>query len=662
MGLKIKHNGENIPGQWLWIVMQVVAVLIISFALLSDIIRGRAFYFGFSQVIALAFGILLLALASLGNLRQIDLWSFIKKVVVAIPGWLQRTFRACFSWMENFFQACTIFFEKRISRKSFDAIVLSAFALFVLLYTLGRWNGVTPFIYLGSDASYIASFAHSLDLPGVFANDYFLSNASRVAAYFALHIPLIRFLKSIVGDYGSAFLVLLPPVLFLKLFGFYWLGKKLFSNRWAALLLAIGTFPVVLTGAWDYWGLIKDVLPRNLFEIFLPWLIYFSIDWVDKPKRRWLLFAVLGLLAYVHSISSLILFFAISFASFFAAKSTLKNKLVALVYDTLLYLALILPFALFYFSFYNQAQTVQIGYAEKVSLLLTYFGETQFDTLGIFVNCLKSLVFSGILPLIVFAFLFLFFSRKKVNSFAIKMCLLWITGIITISVVLTYIEKFVDRWVHLLPTTMLLIRGIRYLPPILILLVFLIFFDKGFQNQSPKYAHVQSFFFSLCILAMFLLIIHSNQQDPYLTQELSCLRTGHLTCETAEQKDAVDMINYISQHTDPTQDTFLTVDVYKVDFSMSIRYQAGRAMGYGYADQTRLDDDPVLLSQVATAIAPWQNLEHANPDTKLMSFYNLANSLKANYLVVQLADFPSAALSPFNPVYRNDHYALLKVN
>jgi len=120
-----------------------------------------------------------------------------------------------------------------------DAIILVGFLLFAAFYQLARLSSGFPNVLLSSDAANLAGFAAAHQYPQLFPGDLVLSNPANFRLYSTIHIPLLRFLVSILGNFGLAFSVLIGPHVFLQLFGFYWLGRILFRSRFWALILSL---------------------------------------------------------------------------------------------------------------------------------------------------------------------------------------------------------------------------------------------------------------------------------------------------------------------------------------------------------------------------------------------------------------------------------------
>ncbi len=627
----------------------LAALLIGALANLRDLFKGQAFHFGTAQMIV-SLGCLVIATVGV-------LLAFTHLPLPKLPrlDWLKPV-----RWLEQACANVADFLGRGKRPQIAGAVIIAGFALFALLYTLGRWNGVSPFIYVGSDASYISSYAASLDHPGQFSADYFLSNQNKVDSYFALHVPLVRSFERITGAYGNAFLVLLYITIFSKLLGFYLVGKCLFGSRALALLLAVITFPAITTGAWDYWGLIGDALPRNLFEIALPWLLLVSIKWIDRPKRWYLLSFLLGLLVYVHSISAGICFAALMLIYLVLAPSPFGKRLGQAGLSVLIFAATALPFAYFYSTAYTSSPTVSLSYEESVQILMTTYGQNHFNVLEIVKTLLLTLIKSGILPLALVALVYHLFNRKAENNHAVLIIGGLALAILLVSAGGPYLERLLDPWLHMVSVQMMLVRGLRYLPPILLLFSMLAFFTPV-RGRAKKYPHLLGLAGVILVAVSFGMTLKTNTQDQYVKQELSCLSSGHIICPTEEQLDALDMIQALDRYT-TAQDTILPVPPLTVSYANAIRYQALRPMGYTKNDVVRLRNNPALLQEISLKMKPWNALEHADANTRLQSYIDMAAEMHADYLIIQVEDFKKKTLQSITPVYANDHYMLVKID
>ncbi|MDO8559756.1 MAG: hypothetical protein Q7S23_01825, partial [bacterium] len=170
-------------------------------------------------------------------------------------------------------------------------------------WQFGRWQGAYPFAFLSGDSANIAGFAAALDHPGNFTGDAILSDPANFRFYQTIHLPLIRALTKITGDYGTSFIWLLGWHVLVQAVGFYILGRILFHRRyWAALYAIMTLVPVQLN--LEFWGAWSDPLPRFSFQALLPYLLAAALRWRSSPIAWPWLMAAAGVLVYVHPVSA----------------------------------------------------------------------------------------------------------------------------------------------------------------------------------------------------------------------------------------------------------------------------------------------------------------------------------------------------------------------
>jgi hypothetical protein len=630
------HIGEHMSRKKLGAILIVLGVFLAGIVLLAGSQKGQEP----GRVLSL---LLATALLVIGSVSAFTKFSFTR--------WLE-TLKAWLVRIQNWA-------NKISNKKGFDLFIYCFFAIYALICTLGRWNGISPFIFLGIDAAYLSSYAAALDHPAYFLNDYFLSNPGRVSSYFEILIPILRFLKTLTGDYGGAFLMMLPLTIFLKLFGFYFLGKRLFSNRWLALLLAIVTFPIVYSGGWDYWGIRGDALPRSLYEIFFPWIILGTLKWIDLPKKWYLLSFFVGLTVYVHAISAAVLFPALLLAYLFCAQAAFWKRAGQLVVSTLIFLMVISPFLYFFFSAHGSGTTIPVSYSERIGIINVIYGETHLQNIQVFGKVIVQLIASGILPLAVLALLYFLVVQKRGERKDLRVIGAWLGGLLVVCVLLPELERLADPWLKMITVQMMLIRGLRYVPPLLLVFSLLAFFRDA-KNDSKNQGVLEKWFLGFLVLGCLALIIVRNPQDPYFTQEIKCLSTGHWVCPTQKELDAVDVIQALDDHTQ-VSDTVLFIPPSNVDFSTAIRFQALRNMGYSNPDMTRLSLNPGLQIIIASKLELWESIELADQNDALSAYLSLAEDMQTDYLIVSLENFPEESLAMLDPVYENSYYALVQV-
>ncbi len=178
------------------------------------------------------------------------------------------------------------------------------YGLFFLLAFLtfwGRWQGRTPFIDLGVDAGRVATYAAWCDYPEFFSHRPPQWGAICVHSHIAL-VNLLRVIEDGVGDFGTATVVLLIPVVFLQLTGFYWVGKLLLQYQGWALLYTFLQLPLVWIRFPEgtHWGIYDDPWARHLHQAVLPFLWWWALKSVDRPRVWPWILLVNGMASVLH--------------------------------------------------------------------------------------------------------------------------------------------------------------------------------------------------------------------------------------------------------------------------------------------------------------------------------------------------------------------------
>ena len=228
----------------------------------------------------------------------------------------------------------------------FDGLCIALIVIFAALFTLGTpWNGNMPFIFLHEDGGTIATMAAALDHPRSFAGDLLYGDPADIATYKTAHVLIVRAISRITGDYGLALIVLFPLVITLQGIGVYLLGKKILGNRFFAFFLSLFSFTPIYTGGWDYWGIIIDPLPRQLYQSLVVFVFLAAISWRDEPKKWVWIMLALGLLTYVYPVSSIPVAFAVwlGLVLFFPKGYSKPYRWILSLGIGVLYAALVLP-------------------------------------------------------------------------------------------------------------------------------------------------------------------------------------------------------------------------------------------------------------------------------------------------------------------------------
>jgi hypothetical protein len=359
-----------------------------------------------------------------------------------------------------------------------ELAVLTLFVVIAVLAFFGRWQGVTPFPSLRSDAGNIASFAAARDFPERFPQDEVLGDSRNFQVYQAFQVHLVRLLTRIVPDYGTATLLLYIPYILLIGWGWYFLGRVVIGHRGWALLLGFLNLVFVLS-PYEYWGVYCDPQPRMSAQAVLPFLLAAAFYWRKRPKA-WPLVAVgASLLTYFHAVAGIVWGAAIllGFLTTSLGRGWLRSRETrfALV-AALAYVGGLLPFLVGYLGAHEQGSTT-LGYSMVHGIMEARFAPGYLNT-PLAVH--KLIVFwSGSAARLGFAILgvggLLYSIRTKKavrsNHDMPRLIAVWLTAVAGVSIAVPFVEQGIARALQMLPIEIDLIRGERFVIPLLLLLI-----------------------------------------------------------------------------------------------------------------------------------------------------------------------------------------------
>ena len=316
------------------------------------------------------------------------------------------------------------------------------------------------------DGAYVSSYAASLDNPHAFLSDPMLKDSGNFGYYISLQIPIIRYLKNILGDYGSAYVFLLLPFVLLQLSGFYIFGRVFFRSRFFALALSILSTFLINTQSWDYWGIYYDPQPRMMFQSVLPWLLTLVVLSIQKLRLRWLVFICLGLMIYLHPVSIPAIAFAVWFGYLVIKPDSKKwgRHLLELAGFGLIFLLFTVPFFMKYISGRDCSNTIQVNYDTALEFLKAIIPAT-FQLRLTQANMLLGILGSGLVPLAYLGAVMVF--RIGKDRAKLGMLLAWLAGIMLICIGFSAIEQQLELRLKLLPVLVQITRGLRYVVPLL---------------------------------------------------------------------------------------------------------------------------------------------------------------------------------------------------
>ena len=548
---------------------------------------------------------------------------------------------------------------KNINR--WDGAFTLVFLVFAGIYFLGKLQANYPTVILSGDGGNIASYAAALDHPGWFQADPALGASNNIGIYATIHIPLIRALYRLTGDYGLAYAWLLLPQTFLQLLGFYILGRVLFQNRfWAFLLAFLTAMTVINIGLGEIWGVWQDALPRVTFQSLLPFLLALTLVWKNRPGRWPWLMLFAGLLVYVHPISAPAWGLAIWLSLWLLQPISWSWKRRSLVMFGLglLFLLVLTPYALNYLSYRGRDQGAD--YNTVMAVLKTYSPPDLLNVpaaLGVFLwNSTKSLL----LPVALAGFIATWL-LKKTDRKLITVVLLWMAGLFVVSVLIPLAEQLIEQRFHVLPFETELVRCIRYFVPLLLL-----FWIWPLAEWTPRLANPlarrSAFALGLVLFAFWGATNRPAVRDIFAT--FVCFTKARLVCPAPSALN--DLILSLRTRTQPGEGVLVfNEDTAFVSQSLSVRYAALRPLVYslrdsgllGYSNRSALPGWLATTQQMDTLRAV------ADPQARLVGLVPLAKQLGADYLVVDFGVTPGMLVDlPVSVVLQNTGYLLLKLH
>lgn len=526
--------------------------------------------------------------------------------------------------------------------KAVDAAILAAFILFAIGCFLGRWKGMYPFVFLGSDAGIVSSFVAAYEHPDLFKMDPLLGDFTNFRYYLALHPVLIFALNKLTGDYGMAYICLLPLTVFLQCSGFYLLGLVLFRNRyWAFLLSVMALCPIPLPIR-EFWGIFDDPLPRSLFHACLPYVLAAAIYW--KTERRvwpWLMVAV-GLLFYTHPVSAPHWALAIWLGiwAFLPETWTWYRKSAYMFVLGIIFVATVLPWALNFLLVHGRTASEGVQYRQVLGIIEARVGRELLDV-GLALQMWWQEVSSW--PL------WLYFSwaigGSAVVAFVrperrrdIFLIAVWVLGILFVAVGLTFVEETICRTYHLKRLQMDSIRGIKYIVPLI--LVLCIWPLSEMSRRMP----LRSLNRVLVMLMGALLVggwAWENPPSMFLDAARAWSQGYPMPAVSSTERAGIEAMNAIRRITPAGSRILPTV------LDLEVRYSALRPIAYSYKD------GGIFADTNLGALAEWDRIRGEmevikgirDDSAKLKKLLALTRSLGADYLLIDFPVDPAAVSS-----------------
>ncbi len=567
------------------------------------------------------------------------------------------------SAMKNRLGAALDFSEVPIEWPRFnrlDAVILVGFLLFSAFYQLARLSPGFPNILLSSDAANLAGFAAATQYPQLFPGDLVLSNPANFRLYATIHIPLLRLLESLLGNFGLAFRVMLGPHVILQLFGFYWLGRILFRSRFWSLVFSLMAAAPVPLPLGEVWGIVVDALPRFTFQILIVFLLGLGLLWRSAPRRWYGIMAAAGLLAFVHPVSTPVWGVALlaGFWPLLPAEWPFKQRLWQIVKLGLVFSAALLPYLIIYLS-NHQGGSSAGNYNLVYTVLTEYFPDHIYDMPAALAAFFALVSVNG-LPWFALAGLLLSFFLLPAERKNLSQVVFWMLGLLLVAILLPWLEQIFEKQFRIIPLQTELVRGIRYFVPMMLILW--IFPLAGLAQRLKNRWLVRGLMAVGVISAVFWMTVNPLQPIGELQNAAACLASGKIICpvkqEFAQTLEAIKRIT-------PEKSTFA---VMRQDWNngTELRYLSLRPLVYAFKDKG------FLVYSNHTVLQRWFELfqlereiyrKSTRPADQRRLAVEFARETGADYLLTDFS-FTRAELTSLHLdlTYEHGNFMVLKLN
>ena len=520
-------------------------------------------------------------------------------------------------------------------------------------YQYYRGQGITPFIFLFSDAANISGFAAALDFPQYFRGDALLSDPGNFRFYATIHIPLLRALRPIFGEYGDAFMALYGPHVFLQMAGFYVLGRVIFKNRFWAVLLSIITMRNVPTGMGpDSWGVHIDAVPTFTFQALIPFVLAAAWKWRSRPSAWPLLMLATGLLMYVHPVSTPCFAFALWLGLwwFHPREWTHTRRIGAMIALGFLFLIIAMPFVVTYLSNHDHGQIA--NYEQIFEIMRIRYHEVFLNIPKLIIYALVRMTVVLLLPLGVVGAI-LTFRLKRDDPEKPRLLLVWIAGIVLVSFGIPLVEHTLARALHMIPFELDLPRGFRYVYPLS--MIFLLWplsmlWENAAGTSARKWFAAAGLLlvFTWCIIARPPWDVN-NGNGLFLKPQLHHIHPN--------QKELIDVFKYIRNKTPVGARFFPMTDV------LAVRYYGLRPVVFCHKDGGALgySSHEKLLRWYKTFKKAQAAEELKDPVKQFLAYYDIARSNHAQYILIGNDRLPPDMPGVVDTIYSNKKYSVLKL-
>jgi hypothetical protein len=329
-----------------------------------------------------------------------------------------------------------------------------------------------------------------------------------------LFLPLnlgvfIFYVLSRLGPIEVGIPIALTGVMFLYLIMSFMVFYKLSQSPALALSLGLLSCFIVATPAATFWGIgySPSFLTRTIFLPFVPLIVYAFLDILNNPtiKKSMLCYFLLGLLAFVHQISSFYLFLAFFFCSFLLRPRLLKMHALNLT----AWLVAVSPLVIYVIHHYSLTSTFSYApvllqqWIESV-LFWAFHPVVEKAALQYIAKNPHHIIILLVVPI--------FFWRKHY----VKYLTMMVAAIVTINISIYGIQFFLFKCFNIPFKFGEVLRGLRFLPFFAFTAVALVWQDVvTYLRRAPLFGFMVPFIpVVLLVLAVSIFIFRYDSKSP----------------------------------------------------------------------------------------------------------------------------------------------------
>ena len=533
-----------------------------------------------------------------------------------------------------------------------DIIVCLVFLSLAIFVHMGRIGSSIGGIDLSTDTANYATMAAAMSHPDVFAKDPVYNDKDRYGVHVTNITILVNYIADIFRDgkdYSLAYLDITGFQFFFHHLTFYILGIVLLKKRWQAFIFTMLMGQIYWISWGTYWGDgYIDHLPRTTFATFYALFVVAALKILDKPKK-WPIFMVgIGLMVYIHSISTLPTAFGfwLGFACYKPKESTWKKHIAWMFFCGLCFLVVIFPFVLKYIRPSIEFTASDIALLKEI-LLLRYDWETTYYVRGL-LEFVWHYILLPVFPLGIIGFVLMrCYGNTQDRVYAIQFAC-WSVGPL-VCVLLYALDHELAKILGRNPLQFDLIRVVRFWVFFAFCLTFMGFNVLWQHAKQQNIRYLAGFLWIAFAIGLFF----GGQHDAMRASALwfwNKLDDTRYATAYAEKIQHAEMLKAIQDNT--PKDAL----IFSNDGDRTIRYKALRPLVYSWKDTSLY-----YYAKDMDGIRFWYAMQKALKVSPT-AYINLALDNKAEYIVSSRVQDKEALLKVGSIVWQSPYYLLVKVN